>query len=65
MWLKDPMDMNLIITPGNNISLFTSACGFIVGLCRTLIQDMSNRHPDDKSYLKYGSVRLLNQVQVV
>lgn len=38
------------------------ACSFIVGLCRTLIQEMSNRCPNGKSYLSYGSVRLLNQV---
>lgn len=62
LWQKDPMNINLILGSKNNITLFTSACSFIVGLCRTLIQDMSNRCPSGKSYLTYGSIRLLNQV---
>lgn len=62
LWQQDPMNINLVIGSKSNINLFTSACSFIVGLCRTLIQDMSNRCPNGKSYLSYGSVRLLNQV---
>jgi hypothetical protein len=62
LWQQDPMNINLVMGSQSNINLFTSACSFIVGLCRILIQDMSNRCPNGKSYLSYGSVRLLNQV---
>ncbi|NJR44601.1 MAG: hypothetical protein HC775_01580 [Hyellaceae cyanobacterium CSU_1_1] len=61
MWLDDPMNISLLIQPGKPIDLFIHACNFIVALCRVLILDMSNRCSKGKSYLKDGSLKLLNQ----
>lgn len=61
MWLNDPMDINLAIQSSKPINLFINACNFIVALCRVLIQDMSQRCSKGKSYLKDGSLKLLNQ----
>lgn len=61
-WLNDPMEINLVIKPSKPIDMFISACNFIVGLCRVLVQDMSDRCSKGKSYLKYGSLRLLNSM---
>ncbi len=61
MWLDDPMNINLVIKPSQPINLFISSCAFIVGLCRVLIKDMSDRCSKGKSYLKDGSLRLLHQ----
>ena len=61
MWLDDPININLVIKPSKPVDMFISACSFIVGLCRVLIQDMSERCSKGKSYLKDGSLKLLNQ----
>ncbi len=61
MWLDDPMNINLVIKPSEPIDMFINACSFIVGLCRVLIQDMSDRCSKGKSYLKDGSIKLLHQ----
>ena len=61
LWLDDPMDINLVIQPGKPMTLFVSACNFIVALCRVLVLDMSDRCSKGKSYLKDGSLKLLNQ----
>lgn len=60
-WLDDPMKINLVIQPRKPVILFVSACNFIVSLCRVIILDMSERCSKGKSYLKDGSIKLLNQ----
>lgn len=61
MWLNDPMNINLVINPSKPVYIFIRACSFIVGICRELVQDMSRRCSSGNSYLKNGSMRLLNQ----
>lgn len=61
-WLVDPMQINMIIRPGTNIQLFHNTCNFVVGMCRSMIKDMSNRCTKGNSYLADGSIRLLNML---
>jgi len=58
-WLIDPMHISLTAT--RDILLFHRTCNFIVSLCRTLIEYMSDRCPEGKtrSYLADGSIKLL------
>ncbi|WP_103666895.1 hypothetical protein [Pseudanabaena sp. BC1403] len=61
-WLIDPMQINL--TARDDILLFHRTCNFIVSLCRTLVEYMSDRCPEGrkKSYLADGSINLLNKL---
>ncbi|MFN5397619.1 MAG: hypothetical protein ACK5RE_09325 [Pseudanabaena sp.] len=61
-WLTDPMQINLTAT--HEILLFHRTCNFIVSLCRTLVEYMSDRCSQGrkKSYLADGSINLLNKL---
>lgn len=62
-WLKNPMDIDLVRTSrGTDLLLFVKTCSFIVGFCRVLLEDMASRCSSGKSYLAYGSMRLLNTI---
>lgn len=61
MWLDDPMNISLLIQPNKPVDLFICTCNFIVSLCRVFVLDMSERCSKGKSYLKDGSLKLLNQ----
>lgn len=62
-WLSDPMDIDLNRT--EDILLFCRTCNFIVSLCRSLVENMSDRCPKgkSKSYLADGSIQLLRLSQ--
>lgn len=60
LWLIDPLNIDLNIVPGTDLYLFQQTCSFIVGLCRILIEDMSSRCPNGKSYLANGSMRAIH-----
>lgn len=63
-WLRDPLRIDIQVGGGGaELSKFFLACGFIVSLCRDLVEDMSDRCSAGTSFLTTGAVRLLKQTR--
>ena len=59
-WLYDPMEIEMAKVKTDELQRFNKTCHFIIGMCRILVMDMSQRCSTNKSFLKSGAVRFLN-----
>jgi hypothetical protein len=62
LWTKDPMKISLVSKPSAVQAKFLSTCSFVIGLARTMVLDMAERHPLNRSFHKHGSVAFLNLI---
>ena len=60
LWNKDALKIPLTSKSSGDPARFLGTCAFIISLARLMILDMSERHPENKSFHKYGTVAFLN-----
>lgn len=60
LWTRDALKIPLASSPAGDQSRFLSACAFIISLARLMVVDMAERHPENKSFHRQGSVAFLN-----
>jgi hypothetical protein len=60
LWSKDALTISLTSKSSGDPARFLGTCAFIISLARIMILDMSERHPENKSFYKYGSIAFLN-----
>jgi hypothetical protein len=60
LWTRDALKIPLASAPVGDQSRFLSACAFIISLARIMVIDMAERHPENKSFHRQGSVAFLN-----
>lgn len=58
-WLQDPMKIVLFPQKDKKLMAFVETCNFITGLCRVLVEDMSQRCSRGRSFHTNGSVAFL------
>lgn len=60
LWTKDPIKILIVSRSKGEHIRFLGTCAFIVSLARSMTLDMSGRHPENRSFHKYGAVAFLN-----
>lgn len=60
LWTKDALKIPLASAPAGGQLRFINACAFIVSMARTMVVDMCERHPENKSFHRQESVAFLN-----
>lgn len=61
LFLENPLSDEFILDNKSELVQYITACHFIVSLNREMLVDLSQRHPDTRSFLKDGVIKLLNQ----
>ncbi len=62
-WTRDPMDISLGPPRFDfeEVEFFQRICQFLVGMCRTITEDLENRCPAGKSFLNGGAMTVLSR----
>jgi hypothetical protein len=55
-WLKDPLDIDLILHDDKDLRRFQATCNFIMALSRNTIEDMAQRCSRGTSFHEFGSL---------
>jgi len=61
-WKEDPMTLNIWPQKDKELQKFMEACGMIIAICNSLINDMALRCSMGKSFLTFGPLAIINHL---